>query len=202
MTIIGISGKSGAGKTSLLHAIKNKFTTGQICIISLDNYYKKRSEQIKDSMGYYNFDVLSSFNWAETMADIKALRSGNEVCRTRYNFNNEVPVDPVYLQPAEVLIIEGIFIFSKPEIWEMLDYSIIIEAPDELCLKRRLARDMKERNYVKEEILHRFNNHFLPAYRTWVEPMKTKVNLVLYNEDLEIATKILVGKIASFLEQS
>ena len=83
----------------------------------------------------------------------------------------------------------------------MLDYSIIIEAPDELCLKRRLARDLKERNYIKAEIIHRFNNHFLPAYRKWVEPLKSKVSLILYNEEeLEIAKKILVGKIASFLK--
>lgn len=200
MKIIGLSGKSGSGKTTLLNAIREKFTPEEVCILSLDNYYKKRTKQRKDGKGYYNFDLMSSFDWDKVVSNLKQLIAGKEVRKKRYTFNNEARASYLTLRPAQIVVIEGIFIFSHPEIWKLLDYSIIIEAPDQLCRQRRLLRDLKDRNYKEEEILHRFNNHFLPAYRDLVEPFKSKVNLVLYNEEeLEIARKILLGKVASFL---
>lgn len=200
MKIIGVSGKSGSGKTTLINAVREKYTSEQVSILSLDNYYKERTDQEKDELGYYNFDLMSSFDWDRVVNDVNKLRSGQPIRKKQYVFNKECPDQYIEVHPGQLLLLEGIFIFSQPDIWKMLDYSIIIEAPDDLCRTRRLNRDQSERNYKKEEILHRFNNHFLPSYHLLVEPFKPKVDLVLYNEEeLEIAQKILLGRVASLL---
>jgi uridine kinase len=201
MKLLGISGKSGSGKTTLINGIRDKFSPEDVSFISLDNYYRPREEQKKDELGYYNFDLVDSFDWPQVEQDLDQLLSGKKVTKKKYVFNNEENGGFLTFTPARLLVVEGIFIFNNKMIWDRLDYSILIEAPDELCRARRLSRDLSERNYRQEEILHRFNNHFLPAYRQIVEPLKPKVNLILYNEEeLEIARKIILGTVTSVLK--
>jgi len=180
--IIGIAGRSGSGKTSVIREIRKEFSEKEVCILSLDNYYKPRTEQVKDDKGYYNFDLISSFEWDRVLDDLKTLISGNELRITQYIYNQEHEAPELVFQPAKVIIIEGIFVLAEPHIWDMLDYSIIIDADVDLCRERRLKRDLKERNYNQEEILHRFDNHVLPSFQEHIEPLKVKVDALLINE--------------------
>jgi len=180
--IIGIAGRSGSGKTSVIREIRKEFSEKEVCILSLDNYYKPRTEQVKDDKGYYNFDLISSFEWDRVVDDLKTLISGNELRITQYIYNQEHEAPELVFQPAKVIIIEGIFVLAEPHIWDMLDYSIIIDADVDLCRERRLKRDLKERNYNQEEILHRFDNHVLPSFQEHIEPLKVKVDALLINE--------------------
>ncbi|MEE9374197.1 MAG: AAA family ATPase [Saprospiraceae bacterium] len=201
MNIIGISGRSGSGKTSVIKQIRAEFSEEDVCIISLDNYYRNRHDQEIDALGYYNFDLMSSFKWDRVVADIKKLKTGKNVLKKQYAFNNEDdPITNTY-KPSKVLIVEGIFVLAEPNIWDLLDCSIIIDANIETCRNRRLTRDVNERNYDRNEILHRFDNHVLPSFKKLIDPLKPKVNFVLLNEGkLDDVKKKLMEIILSFLK--
>ena len=115
--IIGITGGSGSGKTTFLEELIGSFSSDDICIISQDDYYRPKDEQVKDALGIENYDLPRSINSSELVTDIIKLIAGETVERQEYTFNN-VDVEPKTLvfKPAPVIIVEGLFVFHFQEI--------------------------------------------------------------------------------------
>lgn len=201
MKIIGICGGSGSGKTSIIRDIRRLFNEDQLCIISQDEYYRKREEQIRDEKGIQNFDLPYAIRSEEMIADISKLKEGEKVSRIEYTYNNELK-DPqtVFYQPAPVLIIEGLFIFHFEEIREMCDLKIFVHAGKKLMLDRRIKRDRTERNYPLEDVLYRFEHHVLPAFKKYIKPYKKESDLVIVNNTrYDPGLNVLCGYIRDFL---
>jgi uridine kinase len=204
MKIIGICGGSGSGKTSIIRDIRRQFNEDQLCIISQDEYYRKREEQIRDEKGIQNFDLPYAIRSEEMIADISKLREGEKVSRIEYTYNNELK-DPqtVFYQPAPVLIIEGLFIFHFEEIREMCDLKIFVHAEKKLMLDRRIKRDRTERNYPLEDVLYRFEHHVLPAFKKYIKPYKKESDLVIVNNTrYDPGLNVLCGYIRDFLSKN
>ncbi len=180
--LIGITGGSGSGKTRIIHELRELFSEEKLCIISQDEYYHPRELQIWDNAGYQNFDLPESINDKAFTKDIKQLVSGKEVIKEQYVFNNPKQ-DPTMLvfKPAPIIIVEGLFVFYFTEIRELLDLKLFIDAEDVIKLKRRIVRDAGERNYPLEDVLHRYEFHVLPSYRSFIEPFKRDAHLVINN---------------------
>lgn len=180
--LIGITGGSGSGKTRIIHELRRIFSEDQLCIISQDEYYHPREKQLWDDAGYQNFDLPQSIDDKSFTLDIYALVSGKEVVKEQYVFNNpkQAPTMLTY-KPAPVILVEGLFVFYFDEIRDLLDLKIFIDAEDVIKLKRRIIRDAGERNYPLEDVLHRYEYHVLPAYRSFIEPFKRQADLVLNN---------------------
>ena len=182
MVIIGVSGGSGSGKTSFIRDIRAKFNCDQVTLLSQDEYYNPKEDQLIDEQGVVNFDLPSSINLDEFVADIKALKRGEVVKRTEYTFNNKLkePKELIY-QPNKVLIVEGLFVFHDPRIRELLDLKVMIYASSALKVIRRIKRDRIERNYPLEDVLYRYEHHVLPAFKKYIEPYLDKVDIVVNN---------------------
>lgn len=180
--IIGITGGSGSGKTRIIHELRSLFAEQQLCIISQDEYYHPRDKQVWDDAGYQNFDLPQSIDNASFSRDIRMLIDGQEVIKQQYVFNNP-KAEPTMLtfKPAPVILVEGLFVFYFDEIRELLDLKIFIDAEDVIKLKRRIIRDAGERNYPLEDVLHRYEYHVLPAYRSFIEPFKRQADIVVNN---------------------
>lgn len=180
--LIGITGGSGSGKTRIIHELRNQFSEDQLCIISQDEYYRPREVQVWDDAGYQNFDLPQSIDDEAFVRDINLLTNGKEVKKTQYVFNNPKK-DPVILtfKPAPVILVEGLFVFYFEEIRALLDLKIFIDAEDVIKLKRRIIRDAGERNYPLEDVLHRYEYHVLPSYRSFILPFKHEADLVINN---------------------
>jgi uridine kinase len=180
--LIGITGGSGSGKTRIIHELRNVFPEDRLCIISQDEYYHPREKQLWDDAGYQNFDLPQSIDDEAFARDIKSLVAGKVVEKQQYVFNNP-KAQPVILtyQPAPVILVEGLFVFYFDEIRELLNLKIFIDAEDVIKLKRRIIRDAGERNYPLEDVLHRYEYHVLPAYRSYIEPFKRQADLVINN---------------------
>ncbi len=180
--IIGISGGSGSGKTTIIHELRARFSEEKLCIISQDEYYRPREEQIWDDAGYQNFDLPESIDDTSFANDIKKLIAGETVIKSQYVFNNpKKEATHLEFKPAPIIIVEGLFVFHFDDIRNLLDLRIFIDAEDIIKLKRRIIRDAGERNYPLEDVLHRYEHHVLPSFRSYIEPFKRHAHLVINN---------------------
>ncbi len=199
--IIGITGGSGSGKSSLLGMLREEFSSTELAILTQDNYYKHRDDQFEDLEGVKNFDLPSSIFLKEYYADLKKLRDGQAVERIEYTYNNKkLKPSNIRVLPAPVIVTEGLFIMHLEEVRELLDMSIYVEVNDVLKLKRRVLRDKVERNYPLEDVLYRYEHHVLPAYRKYIQPFKAESSIIINNNaNMGAAKQMLVGFIRTMI---
>jgi uridine kinase len=180
--IIGISGGSGSGKTSFIKALRKEINQDVMTIISQDDYYKPREQQIYDENGVQNFDLPSSLDLDAFVNDILKIKNGEIVKRLEYTFNNEKASAVVKeFHPASVIIVEGLFIFHEANIKSLLDYSIIVNAKDSDKIIRRIIRDQVERNYPLDDVLYRYKHHVIPSYDKYIKPYLDEVDIIINN---------------------
>ena len=182
--LIGLTGGSGSGKTTFIRNLRDRFDTTDVCIISMDHYYKLREDQFVDEQGIRNFDLPTSVDSKAFRRDLKRLMEGETVNRQEYTFNNSA-VEPAELEftPAPIIIAEGIFVFKFRRIREMLDLKIFLNAKENLKVIRRITRDREERNYPLEDVLYRYEHHVLPTYEKYVKPYLSECDIVINNND-------------------
>jgi uridine kinase len=181
---IGMAGSSGSGKTTVLRALAREFDPGLISLILLDNYYLPRHEQKVDANGVINFDLPESIDRQSFSRDVKCLLSGQPVERKEYTYNNpEAVPNVIRVEPAPILIAEGLFIFDFEEINQLLDFKVFILAEDQVALARRINRDTHERGYPEEDVRYRWENHVRPTYRKHLLPHLGKCDLVIHNDE-------------------
>lgn len=180
--LIGITGGSGSGKTTFIRQLRDGLDGSLVSYLSMDDYYLPREQQKVDSRGIVNFDRPKSIYRDEFIRDLKQLCAGEIVTRKEYVFNNEL-AEPklLVINPAPVIIVEGLFVFHYKELRKMLDLRIFLHAKDNLKVIRRIKRDQIERNYPLDDVLYRYEHHVLPSYEKYVEPYIGKADLIVNN---------------------
>ena len=191
--IIGITGGSGSGKTRFLNGLLSRFSDEEVCLVSQDNYYRSRDEQPIDSKGVKNFDLPESIDFETYRKDITSLKQGRPVTQLEYTFNNPA-AEPkkIHLNPAPVIVVEGIFVLYYREIASLLDLKLFIDAKDHIKLKRRIIRDDKERGYDLDDVLYRYEYHVMPTYEKYIEPYRDEADLIIPNHtDFQEALNVI-----------
>ena len=126
--LIGVSGGSGSGKTTFVKLIKDQFPDSEICVFSMDDYYRPREEQVKDKNETKNFDLPTSIDRAQYHEDLLKLLAGEAVDRLEYNFNNQkIKPKMKTFHPCPIIIVEGLFAFYYKEIFDLLDLKIYVD---------------------------------------------------------------------------
>jgi uridine kinase len=191
---IGITGGSGSGKTFFIKQLAAEFGAADVCLISQDNYYKSIEQQTIDEKGIENFDLPEAIDRQAFLGDIMRVKSGEKVSRNEYTFNKPGAEGKViHYSPSPILIVEGLFIFGYPEIEHELDLKLYIEAKDHIKLTRRIIRDNQERGYDLNDVLYRYENHVMPIYETFIQPLKSTADFIIpNNKNFSNALKILV----------
>jgi uridine kinase len=180
--IVGITGGSASGKTLFLERLLSSFDPGEVCLISQDNYYKPRHLQPVDPQGIHNFDTPFSIDFEQYALDIRKIQDGETVFREEYTFNNAAKKPKLLtFTPAPVVVVEGIFVLYYPELADLLDLKIFIDAKDHIKLKRRIIRDKVERGYDLDDVLYRYEMHVMPTYEKYIEPFKSESDLIVTN---------------------
>ena len=181
--IVGITGGSGVGKTTLIEGLKTEFS-GRVSTFSLDNYYLPKDEQSKDENDVVNFDLPTALDIHKMNADLNELKSGKAINQKIYQFNNPSNVDSYFkIEPSELLIVEGLFVMHYEFCKNLLDYSVYLSVNRKLQLERRLLRDVKERNYSETDVMYQWENHVIPSYENFVKPYKEEADLIITNND-------------------
>lgn len=199
--VIGITGGSGSGKTTFIDRIKTHFDRSEICIVSQDNYYRPKQEQLQDTAGIHNFDLPDGLYRADFKRDVDTLISGGQVERQEYTFNNSLKAPSVLqFKAAPIILLEGIFVFHYEEIRNLLDLKIFLHAKENLKVIRRIKRDRVERNYPLEDVLYRYEKHVLPTFERYIKPYQEEADIVINNNAhfdraLEVVLAFLKAKI-------
>jgi uridine kinase len=197
--LIGISGGSGSGKTSFIKELKSHYPPEQVCFLSQDDYYRPRDEQEVDQNGIRNFDLPDSIDQDEFYFDLVKLNNGMVVEKEEYTFNNEHKEKKMLtFSPAPVIIVEGLFVFHNPRVFEMLDLKILLHATDTQKIIRRIKRDRVERNYPLEDVLYRYEHHVLPSFESYIQPFFNKVDIIVNNNKSYLKGRDLL---LAFLDQ-
>jgi uridine kinase len=193
--IIGITGGSGSGKTTFIKHIRDTFSEEELCIISQDDYYRPRQEQLTDDKGVHNFDLPTSIDKKAFHADVEKLLRGEVVERIEYVFNNKEATPSVKVfKPAPIVIVEGLFVFHYKKIRRLLDLKVFFYAADHLKVIRRILRDQIERGYPIDDVLYRYEHHVMPSYQKYIQPYMQEADLIINNNtDFNMGLDVLCG---------
>ncbi len=184
--VIGIAGGSGSGKTFFLNCFLHHFKQDEVTLVSQDDYYIPAGDMTQEENKLYNFDLPSTIDSEQFLRDIKQLLNGEVVYKKEYNFNNPLAVVKILeIKSAPIIIVEGLFILHFKEIAGLFDHTIFVDADEQIALERRVKRDGLERGYPEEDVIYKWHNHVVPAYKEYLLPYRDGCNKVVMNNTNE-----------------
>ena len=180
--LVGLAGGSASGKTTLVRELALQFGKEQLCVVSLDHYYKPLSHQLRDAQGEINFDHPKGIDFRRMRRDVRSLLKGQPVKIVEYTFNNPLvfPGEIVF-EPAPIIVVEGLFAFADTYLNRMYSYTVYVDAPLQVAFDRRMKRDVSERGMTQEEVRYQWDNHVLPAYHEFLLPHRDTAHFVIDN---------------------
>jgi uridine kinase len=182
MLIIGIAGGTGCGKTTVVQQLLGAFPEGEIGVISQDSYYQDTSHLSYEERTSINFDHPKSIDFKLLIAHLNTLKANKPVEQPVYSFvNHNRTGDTIHTLPRKVMLVEGILIFTHPELRNLFDIKIFVHADSDERLMRRLKRDIAERGRDLNEVLSRYQNTLKPMHNQFIEPTKTYADIIIPN---------------------
>lgn len=179
--LIGIAGPSGSGKTELARWLSCR--TGAR-VLNLDHYYLDLSHLPMQVREKTNFDEPHVVDHDAILEHARTLASGQPIHAPHYSFetHSRTPGDDV-IEPGTCVILEGLFALYWPELRDLLTLKLYVEAPERVCLERRLYRDVRERARTPESVKWQFETSVLPGARTFIYPCQDFADLSLSGTD-------------------
>ncbi len=180
MLVIGIAGGSGSGKTTVVKAITDKLSEDKVVVIPQDSYYKDSSDLSDEEKRNHNFDHPDAIEWDLLCEQLKALKEGKSVEQPIYSFISctRSKTETKHVEPAEIIIIEGILIFTCPELRNQMDIKIFVDADDDDRLMRVMERDISERGKDVHWVIERYSRTVKPMYLQFIEPSKRYADII------------------------
>jgi uridine kinase len=177
-TVVGIAGWSGSGKTTLARELARELGA---TLFPLDLYYRDLSQFPVDSRDKQNFDHPDSLESELFIEHIRELGAGRAIQRPAYDFSRHTRVtgDFETVEPAPFLIVEGILALHYEELWPLYDFSVYVDAPEEICLNRRIYRDMRERGRTEESVRAQFEATARPMAEQYVLPSQARATITV-----------------------
>ncbi|MBL7813146.1 MAG: uridine kinase [Bacteroidetes bacterium] len=180
---IGISGLSGAGKTFLVRELQSRGGHSVVCL-SMDDYYLPRHKQQVDENGYVNYDLPGALNLQQFVHDLRLLKAGHTVLVKKYHFELDAAPETVeIIEPAPVVLADGLFVFSEPDCFSLLDVRVFVESSTDTGLSRRLKRDELERGIDAGKSMYQWMHHVIPAYERYILPYRNQCQYCIPNAE-------------------
>lgn len=177
--VVGIAGASGAGKTALARALVAALGPERCTPLSQDDYYRPLTAPQRAALHTHDFDALNALDNALLAAHLEALRQGLQVAVPVYAFDVHDRVGTREVASREVIVVDGILLLAVPELRAALDIAVFVETPLEVCLTRRVARDVAERGRTPEGVYAQWAATVLPAWARHVAPSRAHADVVI-----------------------
>jgi uridine kinase len=178
--IIGISGASASGKSLLANTIVNELGSDQVVIISEDAYYKNNSNIPFEERAKINYDHPDAFDHELLYQHLLMLQQGKSVEIPIYN--HSLHIRDKETRPVGkhgIIVLEGILLFVEKQLRELMDIRIYMETSLDICLIRRLKRDIKERGRTLDSVLQQYEETVRPMYMQFIDPSKRHADLIV-----------------------
>lgn len=204
MLIIGIAGGTGAGKSTVVSEITKLLTDSQVIVIPQDSYYKDSSYLPLEERQELNFDHPDSIDFKLLIKHLKELKSGKSIEQPIYSYLtcSRSATETVKVEPAQVIIVEGILIFTSPELRNCLDIKVFVDADADDRLGRVIARDNLERGKTIDKVLERYQKTVKPMHLQFIEPSKRYADIIIpQGGHNQVAIDILMATIEKVLHR-
>lgn len=199
--IIGVTGGSGGGKTSVSRAILDSFPNARIAMIQHDSYYKDQSHMSFEERVKTNYDHPLAFDTDFMIQQLKELLAGRPVDIPIYDYKKHTRSNTTFRQdPQDVIIVEGILVLEDERLRDLMDIKLFVDTDDDIRIIRRIKRDMMERGRSLESIIDQYTSVVKPMYHQFIEPSKRYADIVIPEGVSNIvAIDVINSKIASIL---
>ena len=178
--VIGIAGGSGSGKTTVAQEILNRVGPSRIAFLQHDAYYKDLSGLPPTQRAAVNFDHPNSLETDLLTRHIEMLKNDQQVELPIYDFANHSRTDETFsVVPRGVVLVEGILIFSEPDLRNIFDVKIFVDTDDDIRFIRRLKRDIAERGRTTDSVVKQYLNTVRPMHLEFVEPSKRYADVII-----------------------
>ncbi|MFA6334524.1 MAG: uridine kinase [Bacteroidales bacterium] len=204
MLIIGIAGGTGSGKTTVVKEITKLLTNNQVVVIPQDSYYKDNSHLPLEERLELNFDHPDSIDFKLLVKHLKELRAGKGIEQPVYSYLtcSRSTTETVRVDPAQIIIVEGILIFTCPELRNCLDIKVFVDADADDRLGRVIARDNLERGRSVEKVLERYHKTVKPMHLQFIEPSKRYADIIIpQGGHNQVAIDVLMASIEKVLHR-
>lgn len=204
MLIIGIAGGTGSGKTTVVKEITKKLKAEEVVVIPQDSYYKDNSHLPLEERLELNFDHPDSIDFKLLVKHIKDLRAGKTVNQPIYSYLtcSRSSTETVKVNPAHIVIVEGILIFTCAELRNSLDIKVFVDADADDRLGRVITRDNIERGRTIDKVLERYEKTVKPMHLQFIEPSKRYADIIIpQGGHNQVAINILFATIEKALKK-
>ena len=180
MTIIGIAGGTGSGKTTVVRKIAEALPPHYVTVVPLDSYYNDTTHMTEEERRAINFDHPDAFDWKLLIEHVKKLKAGEAVEQPTYSYIkcNRQP-ETVHVEPKPVIIIEGIMTLLNKKLRDMMDLKIFVDTDSDERLIRNIQRDVVERGRTVEMVIDRYLDVLKPMHEQFIEPTKKYADLII-----------------------
>ena len=183
MLIIGICGGTGSGKTTVVNKILEILPSDHVVILSQDSYYKDNSHVPPEERKSINFDHPDSIEFDLLFDHIDELKKGNSIRKPIYSYITCTrDSSTISVQSKEVILIEGILLFSDERIRNICNVKVFVDAPADDRLLRVIRRDHIERGRTVEQTLTRYIDTVKPMHEQFIEPTKAFADIIIPND--------------------
>ena len=178
--LIGITGGSGGGKTSVANVLYRCLGIENCLLFSMDTYYKNLTPEQEKDLNNYNFDTPDALDLDLLSEHLTSLMNWKSIEMPTYDFaTNKRQEETIHLKPNKFIIFEGILAFHDKRMRDLMDLKLFIDLDDDIRLSRRIYRDIISRGRKMKDVIERYHKFVKPAYNTFIKPTKAYADIII-----------------------
>jgi uridine kinase len=195
--VVGISGGTGSGKTTVAHKLASAMPSGRCVTIEHDAYYRDQGHLSPEDRATINYDHPASLESSLLVLHLRELRAGRAVEVPIYDFATHTRrAETRMVEPARVIVVEGILVFTEPALREQMDIKIFVDTDPDIRLMRRIRRDLEQRGRTFQSVRDQYYATVRPMHIEHVEPTKRWADLIIpEGGDNRVALDIVLGQL-------
>lgn len=201
--IIGISGGTGSGKTTVANEVLKHFPEESVVVIHHDSYYVDRSHLSLSERERINYDHPDSFDNNLMIEHLMTLKAGRAIEKPTYDYETHTRnKETITVRPARIILVEGILVLSAERLRDLMDIKLYVDTDADERFIRRLGRDIVERGRKVEQIVEQYLKTVRPMHLQFVEPSKRYADVIIPEGGLNVvAVDLIVTKVRDILDR-
>lgn len=202
--IIGVTGGSGSGKTTVSNAILEQLHGHSLAMIQEDSYYKKQDDVPFDEREKVNYDHPNAFDTDLLVDQLNQLLQRKSIDIPVYDYTIHTrSQEVIHQEPKDVILVEGILVLNDPRLRDLMDIKIFVDTDDDIRIIRRIQRDIEERGRSLQSVIDQYLSTVKPMYHQFIEPSKRYADIIVpEGGENQVAIDLLVTKIRDIIQKN